>query len=439
MKGKQNEKNRRSETDEIRLQKKDLPRKYFNLNYRLEVPPPTHPGTGEPLGPAAFEPLFARELAKQEFSRKKFLKIPPKVRDALFFLSRPTPLRRARALEKAIGTTCRIYFKREDATLTGSHKANTAMAQAFYAREEGIERLVTETGAGQWGTALSLACARFGIDCDVFMVKCSFDAKPGRKTLMDLFGGKVRASPSRETAFGRKLLAKNPKHPGSLGIAISEALEVVASANGRAKYALGSVLNHILIHQSVIGLEARKQLSLAGETPDVTIGCIGGGSNFAGLAYPLMEEFPDSEFVAVEPEACPSATKGTYEYDFGDTAGTTPKLKMYTLGASFVPSAIHAGGLRYHGLAPSLSFLISEGLVKPVAIGQAETFAAARLFARAEGIVPAPESSHAIAETIRLAKGRKNETLVFGLSGHGLLDLSAYSAGQSLNKVDARR
>lgn len=419
----------KSEENEIRLGIKDIPKKYFNIGGVHELPRPKHPGTGEELGPEAFEPLFTRAACQLEFSRERRIEIPREIREGLAFLNRPTPLRRALGLEHALGTSCRIYFKREDTGLAGSHKANTAIAQAFYAKEEGLQGLATETGAGQWGTALSLACARYGIGCDVFMVRCSYDQKPGRKTVIGMYGGRVTPSPSGRTEFGRKLLAARPDHPGSLGIAISEALEIVVKSGGKLKYALGSVLNHVLIHQSVIGLEAQKQLKIAGESPDYVVGCVGGGSNFAGLAYPLLASRPDAKFIAVEPVECPSVTRGKYAYDFGDSAKTTPLLKMYTLGADFIPPQIYAGGLRYHGLAPSLSYLIDRGLVSADAIGEKEVFAAARVFARAEGIVPAPESAHAVAEVVRLARQKQGKTIVFNLSGHGLLDLAAYATG----------
>jgi len=420
-------KHEKSEQTEIRLGRRNIPKKYYNVSGRIRTPPPIHPGTREPLGPEAFLPLFTRGAVELEFSRKRKIEIPRKIRDALYSINRPTPMRRARALEKEIGTDCKILFKREDMTATGSHKINTAVPQAFYAKEEGTSALVTETGAGQWGSALSLAASLAGISAKVFMVRCSFDQKPQRKGLIELFGGKIFPSPSEETGFGRKLLSERPNHPGSLGIAISEAIEVVGKSGGTAKYALGSVLNHVLIHQSIIGLEAEKQLRLFGEAPDYVIGCVGGGSNFGGLCYPLLDRFPDSKFVAVEPEECPSITRGKYEYDFGDSAGTTPLLKMHTLGADFVPPEIYAGGLRYHGTAPTLSKLVSEGFVEGRAVSEAETFRAGLLFARAEGIVPAPESAHAIAEAIRIAKKARNKTILLNLSGHGLLDLGAYS------------
>lgn len=417
----------KSEQTEIRLGRRNIPKKYYNISGRIRTPPPIHPKTREPLGPEAFLPLFTKGAVELEFSRKRKIEIPQKVRDALFSINRPTPMRRALSLEKEIGTDCKILFKREDMTATGSHKINTAVPQAFYAREEGTDTLVTETGAGQWGSAISLAASLAGISAKVFMVRCSFSQKPQRKGLIELFGGTVLPSPSETTEFGRKLLSGRPDNPGSLGIAISEAIEVVGESGGKAKYALGSVLNHVLINQSVIGLEAEKQLRLFGEEPDYFVGCVGGGSNFAGLCYPLLDRFPDSKFVAVEPEECPSITKGRYEYDFGDSARTTPMMKMHTLGADFVPPEIYAGGLRYHGTAPTLSKLVSEGFVEGRAVSEAETFRAAGIFARAEGIVPAPESAHAIAEAIRIAKKARGKTILFNLSGHGLFDLSAYS------------
>ncbi|MFH0962243.1 MAG: TrpB-like pyridoxal phosphate-dependent enzyme [archaeon] len=413
---------------EVRLGRRNIPKKYHNFCGSIRTPPPKHPGTGEPLGPEALLPLFTKAAVALEFSRKRKIEIPREVRDALYSINRPTPMRRALGLEEALRTKCRIYFKREDMTATGSHKVNTAIPQAIYARDEGVKTLVTETGAGQWGSALSLACARAGIGCEVFMVRCSYDQKPGRKTIMGLYGAEISPSPSGKTEFGRQMLSENPAHPGSLGIAISEAIETVAKSGGSAKYALGSVLNHVMIHQSVIGLEAEKQLRMFGEAPDHVVGCIGGGSNFAGIAFPLMRKFPEADFVAVEPEECASVGKGKYEYDFGDSAKTTPLLKMHTLGSGFIPPQIYAGGLRYHGLAPSLSKAISEGFARAVSIGEAETFRAAELFTRAEGIIPAPESAHAIAQVIRLARENRGRerAILFNLSGHGLLDLSAY-------------
>lgn len=419
----------KKEEIEARLGRRNIPKKYYNICGRLKCPPPISPKTKEPLGPEDLFPLFTKEASILEFSRKRKIEIPRQVRDALYRMNRPTPLRRAIGLESLLKTRCRIYFKREDSTLTGSHKINSAIPQAFYAKNEGVRALVTETGAGQWGTALSVACSIFGVKPQVFMVRCSFLQKPARKTIMEMNGAEILPSPSEKTEYGRKVLLERKDHPGSLGIAISEAIEVVAKSGGAAKYALGSVLNHVMVHQSVIGLEAEKQMKFFGEAPDYVVGCVGGGSNFSGLAYPLFSRYPEAEFVAVEPEECPSMTKGAYRYDHGDSAGMTPLLKMFTLGSSFVPPEIYAGGLRYHGLSPSLSKAIEEGFVRAQSVGEAETFDAARIFAKAEGIVPAPESAHAISQVVRIARENKDRerAILFNLSGHGLLDLSAYS------------
>ena len=423
-----------TELVKILLDEDEVPRNYYNIAADLEIPAPLHPGTREPLGPAAFEPLFAKELARQEFSRERSIPIPQDVREALLRIGRPTPLTRARRLEQKLGTSCRIYFKNESLNPCGSHKPNTAIAQAYYNAKEGTRTLCTETGAGQWGTALSYACMLNGLDCEVFMVKTSFNSKPLRRTLMRLYGAKVNPSPSAATEFGRKTLASNPEHPGSLGVAISEAIERVAKNPG-TKYALGSVLNHVLLHQTVIGLEVKKQLEKAQlPDPDYIVGCVGGGSNFAGLAFPFAADRlagkSSTRFIAAEPSDCPSITKGAYEYDFGDTAGTTPLLKMHTLGKGFIPKPLHAGGLRYHGMAPAVSALVDKGVVEGVAFPQERIFEAGKLFAQTEGIVAAPESCHAIAAVIDIALRHKNpqdsKTIVFNLSGHGLLDLAGY-------------
>ncbi len=426
-----------SEDVKVLLDENDVPRDYYNILPDLPVPlpPPLNPATNEPMPPQALEAIFPKALVKQEASMEKAIPIPSDVRDALLRMGRPTPLVRARRLEAHLKTPARIYFKNESLNPCGSHKPNTAIAQAYYNAKEGVSQLFTETGAGQWGTALAYAGALFGLQVEVFMVKASFEQKPMRRTLMESYGAKVNASPSNQTKFGKTTLAENPLHPGSLGIAISEALEKVASTPG-ARYSLGSVLNHVLLHQTVIGLEAKRQLEIAGETPDVLIGCIGGGSNFSGFAFPFMRDRfkgkSRAKFIAVEPASCPSTTKGEYRYDFGDTAGTTPLLKMHTLGRDFVPSPIHAGGLRYHGMAPAVSLLVNEGFVQPVAYPQTRTFEAGMVFARTEGIVPAPESAHAIAavidEALACRKSGKAETIAFNLSGHGLLDLNGYRA-----------
>jgi tryptophan synthase beta chain len=417
------------------LREDEMPARYYNICPDLPkpLPPPLDPQTKKPIPPSALEAIFPKELIKQEVSDARFIDIPSEVIEALCRMGRPTPLTRARRLESALGTPARIFFKNESLNPCGSHKPNTAIAQAYYNAREGVETLVTETGAGQWGTALAYACMLFGLKCKVFMVRVSFNQKPYRKILMHAFGASVVASPSKETSFGRRVLKENPAHPGSLGVAISEAIEaVVASKN--AKYALGSVLNHVLLHQTIIGEEARLQFEKIGESPDVLVGCIGGGSNFSGFAFPFLRDKlagkSDAEFIAVEPKSCPSTTEGKYEYDFGDSAGMTPLLKMYTLGHAFVPSPIHAGGLRYHGMAPIVSLLVKEGVVKPLAFEQREVFEAAMLFARTEGIIPAPETAHAIKAVIDVARECKRtgeaKTIAFNLSGHGLLDLGGY-------------
>lgn len=419
----------------ILLEEKDLPRNYLNLSFYLKrylgkLPePPLHPVTRKPVGPADLAPLFPMELIKQEVSLEEFIPIPQEVHD-LYKLYRPTPLIRARRLEKALGTNCSIYFKYEGASPVGSHKLNTALAQAYYNKKEGIKRLTTETGAGQWGTALSLACNYFGLACTVYMVKTSYEHKPYRKVMMETYGAKVFSSPSQKTRAGRKFLKENPATSGSLGMAISEAVEDCVG-DPKAHYSLGSVLNHVLLHQTVIGLEAKKQMEMAGEYPDIIIGCFGGGSNMAGISFPFLADKisgkkPKLKVVAVEPTACPSFTQGEYKYDFGDTEGLTPLIKMYTLGHTFMPDPIHAGGLRYHGAAPLVSFLYDQKLITAVAYGQKEVFEAAVFFAKAEGIIPAPESAHAVKAVIDEARKNRRKVILFNLSGHGLLDLGAY-------------
>lgn len=421
------------------LGRREMPTHYLNLSYYLkkylgELPePPLDPKTKKPVGPEALARLFPMELIKQEVSLEKEIPIPDEVRE-LYTLYRPTPLLRARRLEKMLETPAKIYFKYEGVSPVGSHKLNTALAQAYYNKIEGVRELTTETGAGQWGSALALACRFFGLGCRVFMVKVSYDQKPYRKTVMQLYGASVVSSPSKHTAAGRGFLAKTPHTNGSLGMAISEAIEAAATTPG-AHYSLGSVLNHVLLHQTVIGQEAKIQLGNEGVYPDVIVGCCGGGSNLSGIAFPFMadklsQKKPRLRVVAVEPTACPSLTKGVYRYDSGDTAGMTPLLKMYTVGSDFVPSPIHAGGLRYHGDAPLICFLYYKKQVEAVAYGQKEVFKAAADFARAEGIIPAPESAHAILHVIEEAKQareeRKKKVILFNLSGHGLLDLGAY-------------
>jgi len=415
------------------LDEGDLPKAWYNIQADLPapLPPVIHPGTKQPIGPADLAPLFPMEIIKQEVSNEREVEIPEPVRD-VYRLWRPTPLHRAYRLEQALRTPAHIYYKYEGTSPAGSHKPNTAVAQAFYNKEEGTRRLATETGAGQWGSALALACRLFGLECTVYMVRVSYDQKPYRRVMMETWGAEVLPSPSERTNAGRGIKAKDPRSLGSLGIAISEALEDAATHDD-TKYSIGSVFNHVLMHQTVIGLEAKKQMEMAGEYPEVVIGCVGGGSNYSGLAYPFMaDRFKGQKirFVAVEPEACPSLTRGAYLYDFGDTAATTPLVKMYTLGHTFVPPGIHAGGLRYHGAAPSLCLLYDQKYVEAVAYGQRAVFDAAVQFARAEGIIPAPESAHAVRHAVKEAleareRGEKR-VILFNLSGHGHFDLKAY-------------
>ena len=422
-------------TQRIVLGIDDLPKNYYNIQPDLPkpLPPPLNPGTKEPIGPEALAPIFPKEIIRQEVSQNRHEPIPEELREAYIRIGRPTPLCRATRLEAFLKTPARIYYKREDLSPVGSHKPNTAIAQAYFAMKEGVEHLATETGAGQWGSALAYSTNYFGLGCTVFMVRVSYDQKPYRKHLMELYGAKVFPSPSDQTNYGRKLLENNGHSPGSLGIAISEALESAVTGKN-SKYSLGSVLNHVLMHQSVIGQETLQQFALADETPDVMVGSVGGGSNFAGFTYPAIGERlhgkSETRFVAVEPTSVPSMTKGRYEYDFGDTAEMTPLLKMLTLGHNFIPPRIHAGGLRYHGVAPSLSLLLDEKIVEAQAFDQVSTFEAGRIFAQTEGLVPAPETCHAIKGVIELAleAKRKNEeqVIAFNFSGHGLLDLEGY-------------
>ena len=419
------------------LNESDLPKFWYNIQADSPIPPQPvlRPDTLEPVTPDFLSVLFPMELIMQEVSTERFIQIPDEVRE-IYKLYRPTPLLRARRLEKALGTTAHIYYKYEGVSPAGSHKPNTAIPQAFYNKIAGTKALTTETGAGQWGTALALAGNFFGIDVEVYMVKVSYQQKPYRRVMMETYGAKVFASPTDQTNYGRSVLASDKNSPGSLGIAISEAVEVAATSGGKKKYSLGSVLNHVLTHQSVIGEEALKQMDMANEYPDVVIGCIGGGSNFAGIAYPfLRENLKDgrkTRLLAVEPTAAPSLTKGVYTFDYGDTAKMAPVVKMHTLGHGFVPPSIHAGGLRYHGMAPSISAFYDAGLIQAIAVKQKPTFEAAIQFARAEGIVPAPESAHAIRAAIdealdAKAKGEKR-VILFNLSGHGNFDMGAYEA-----------
>ncbi len=426
-----------SDQTKFTLNETDLPRFWYNIAADSPVPPTPvlRPDTLEPVTPDFLSVLFPMEIILQEVSTERFIQIPDEVRE-IYKLYRPTPLIRARRLEKALDTTAHIYYKNEGVSPAGSHKPNTAIAQAFYNKVAGTKALTTETGAGQWGSALSLACNFFGLDLEVYMVKISYQQKPYRRVMMETYGAQVFASPTDRTNYGRSVLAQDPNSPGSLGIAISEAVEVAAASGGTKKYSLGSVLNHVLLHQSVIGEEALKQMDLANEYPDVVIGCVGGGSNFGGIAYPFLRENlkngKRTRLVAVEPTATPSLTKGVYTFDYGDTARMAPIVKMHTLGHGFVPPSIHAGGLRYHGMSPSVSAFCDAGRIEAVAVRQMETFEAAVQFARTEGIIPAPESAHAIRAAIDEAldarqKGEKR-VILFNLSGHGNFDMSAYEA-----------
>lgn len=423
------------EVKKIFLPESELPRQWYNIMADMPTPmePPLHPGTGQPVGPDDLAPIFPMNLIEQEVSTQRWIDIPQEVLEK-YVIWRPTPLYRAYNLEKHLGTPAKIYFKNEGVSPAGSHKPNTAIAQAYYNKVAGTKRITTETGAGQWGSALAMCCSFFGLECKVFMVRISFNHKPYRKLMMQTWGATCVASPSTETESGRKILAENPDSPGSLGIAISEAVEDAVTHEG-TKYSLGSVLNHVLLHQTVIGLEAKKQLEMAGDYPDIIIGCIGGGSNFAGFFLPFVRDkldgtAPDLRIICAESTACPSLTRGLYRYDFGDTACTTPLLKMYTLGHNFIPAPIHAGGLRYHGMAPIICHLYNLGIVEAVAYHQNEVFKAAVNFARTEGFLPAPEPAHAIKAVIDAAlKCRESgeaKVIVLAFSGHGHFDLAAY-------------
>src|SRR5881296_1604049 len=419
------------------LDEKDIPTKWYNIQADLKTPAPPvlHPATKNPIGPQDLAPLFPMELIKQEVSQQRWIEIPDEIRDVLR-LWRPSPLFRARRLEKLLGTPARIYYKYEGVSPAGSHKPNTAVAQAYYNKKEKVTRISTETGAGQWGSALSMACNFFGLQCKVYMVKVSYQQKPYRRIMMETWGAQVVASPSSDTQSGKKVLEQETSSPGSLGIAISEAVEDAATRED-TKYSLGSVLNHVLTHQTVIGLEAKKQIEKADDEADIIVGCIGGGSNFAGLSFPFAADKLSGKkkklrIVAVEPSACPSLTKGKYVYDFGDTVGLTPLVKMHTLGHTFIPAPLHAGGLRYHGMAPLVCKLYDEGVIEAVAVPQLATFQAAMQFARSEGVIPAPESAHAIRvaidEALRCKRDGRRQTILFNLSGHGHFDLGAYEA-----------
>ena len=431
--------------NKILLTEDEMPTQWYNVIPDLPSPPPPalHPGTLQPAGPDDFAPLFPMALIEQEVTNQRYIDIPGGVLD-IYRLWRPSPLFRAHRLEKALGTPARIYYKYEGVSPAGSHKPNTAVPQAYYNKQEGITKLTTETGAGQWGTSLAFATAQYGMECEVWQVAAAYRAKPYRRTMMQVWGATVHSSPSPVTEYGRSLLAQNPDHPGSLGIAISEAV-AMAVADPKTRYALGSVLNHVLMHQTIIGEEALLQLAKAGESgPDVIVGCTGGGSNFGGLAFPFLREKMAGKMNptirAVEPASCPSLTRGVYAYDFGDTAGMTPLMKMHTLGHDFLPDPIHAGGLRYHGMSPLISHIYELGLMEAISIAQTECFAAGVQFARTEGIVPAPEPTHAIAAAVRealKAKETGEETVILtALCGHGHFDLAAYDAYLSGKMVD---
>jgi tryptophan synthase beta chain len=424
-----------SESVKYQMSEERIPRAWYNIAADLPAPPPPvlHPGTGKPIGPDDLAPLFPMALIGQEVSTERAIEIPDPVRE-IYRLWRPTPLYRARRLEHKLGTKARIFYKYEGVSPAGSHKPNTAVAQAFYNKQQGVAKLTTETGAGQWGSALAFAGGVFGLEVKIYMVRVSYDQKPYRRALMETYGAKCVASPSKETASGRAILAQHPDSPGSLGIAISEAVEVAAQS-ADTKYSLGSVLNHVLLHQTVIGIEAIEQMEAADAYPDVVIGCAGGGSNFAGIAFPFLgkklREKRDVRIIAVEPAACPSMTRGRYAFDFGDTAHLAPVSKMYTLGSAFIPPGFHAGGLRYHGMSPMVSHCLALGLIEARAYHQTPCFEAGVMSARAEGIVPAPESCHAVRAAVDVAlKAReegKSPTILFNLSGHGHFDMQAYT------------
>jgi tryptophan synthase beta chain len=433
-----------TEANRYLLSDDQMPTSWYNVIPDLPAPPPPvlHPGTHEPIGPDDLAPLFPMDLILQEVSTDSHIPIPEPVLD-VYSLWRATPLHRALHLEQALGTPARIYYKYEGTSPAGSHKPNTAVPQAYYNSIAGVQKLTTETGAGQWGTALAFACAQFGLDCEVWQVRASYDQKPYRRAMMEVFGATVHPSPSEVTEYGRKVLADDPDSPGSLGIAISEAVEVAAQ-DPEIRYALGSVLNHVLLHQTVIGEEALLQMQMAGDTPDVIVGCTGGGSNFGGLTFPFLREKlagrMDVTIRAVEPASCPSLTRGVYTYDFGDTAGMTPLVKMHTLGHDFIPDPIHAGGLRYHGMSPLISHIYDLGLIEAISKPQKECFAAAVQFARTEGIVPAPEPSHALAAAVEEAlvckETGEDKVILTALCGHGMLDMAAYNAYLAGELVD---
>ena len=427
----------------VTLSEKEMPTSWYNIlpDLPAPLPPPLHPQTRQPCTPEDLAPLFPMELIKQEVSEESYIDIPEEVQ-AAYRLYRPSPLHRAYRLEKELDTPAKIFYKNESVSPAGSHKPNTAIAQAYYNKIEGVKRLTTETGAGQWGSALSMACKFFGLDLKVYMVRVSYEQKPYRRTMMEVWGAEVVSSPTDTTNAGREVLAEDPANPGSLGIAISEAVEDAVTHEG-SKYSLGSVLNHVCLHQTVVGLEAKAQMEKMGEYPDVVIGCVGGGSNFSGVAFPFMQDKlrgKEVRFVAAEPVACPTLTKGEYEYDYGDEAETAPIVKMYTLGHKFIPAAIHAGGLRYHGDAPILSLLVHEGYMDAVAYPQNQIFDAAMAFSRTEGLIIAPETAHAVKcvidEALKCRESGESKNILFNLSGHGLLDLGGYQEFLAGNLVD---
>lgn len=423
------------ESKKIFLSESEMPRQWYNIQADMPTPmePPLHPGTGQPVGPEDLAPIFPMNLIEQEVSTERWIDIPEEVLER-YVIWRPSPLYRAYNLEKHLGTPAKIYFKNEGVSPAGSHKPNTAIAQAYYNKVAGTKRITTETGAGQWGSALSMCCAFFGIECKVFMVRISYNQKPYRRLMMETWGANCTASPSTETKAGQSILEKDPESPGSLGIAISEAVEA-AVMDENSKYALGSVLNHVMLHQTINGLECQKQMEVTGDYPDVIIGCAGGGSNFAGLSFPYARDKihgKEIDIIGVEPSSCPTMTRGPFAYDFGDTVKMTPLLPMHTLGHDFVPAPIHAGGLRYHGMAPLVSQLVMDGVMRAENVNQLETFDAGITFARTEGFISAPECNHAVAMTIREALKAKEEgkekVILFNWSGHGLVDLGAYEA-----------
>jgi tryptophan synthase beta chain len=429
----------------VLLSPEEMPTSWYNIQADLpeRLPPPLDPTTLKPINPGLLERIFAKELIRQEVSVERFIRIPDEVFETYLRLPRPTPLYRAKRLERFLKTPARIYFKCENFSPTGSHKTNTAIAQAYYNKEQGIRRLVTETGAGQWGTALAFSCVLFGLKCRIYMVRASYEQKPGRRIIAQVYGAEIFPSPSEQTEFGRRLLKENPKHFGTLGIAISEAIEDTLTHED-TRYSLGSVLNHVLLHQTIVGLEAKKQFEMIDVYPDVVCGCIGGGSNFAGFCFPFMMDKlkgkRDTEFVACESKAVPHTTRGVYTYDFGDTAEMTPLLKMLTIGHRYACPPIHAGGLRYHGMAPAISSLIHNGYMRSVAYSQTEVFEAARMLAQSEGLIIAPETAHSLKfvvdEALRCRETGEAKVIAMNYSGHGLLDLSAYEQFMAGKLVD---